>query len=83
MYLVKDTRDDKLYKCKSNIENDELRMLFDTPFIKAGVLTEEESKSHELCIEKFPFIKLVGWFDGRDKRFKGLSFFTWRIVFEN
>ena len=82
MYLIKDDRTGRTYKTRFSIENDCLRSLFTLAFIKAGVLTEEESYKTIKCVDKWPFIKVAGTIDGRTKAAKNLDWFTWRIIFE-
>lgn len=80
MQIIRDARNSKLYKTKYNIENDYLRMLHSLPFIKSGAMTTEESLSYTKCLEKWPFIKIVGKCDGRLSSIKKLDYFTWLVV---
>lgn len=83
MWLIKDIRTNKFYKTKFDISDDRLRSLHSFPFIKSGVLTEDECWSDRLCLDRFNFIKIVMRFDGRVRDWKyDCPYFTWRIVIE-
>ena len=82
MWLIKDNRTRKVYRCKTNIENDRLRGLYYYPFIKGGVLSVAETLSDMRCIDKFPFIEVLGKVDGRTKGAKEHKWFTWLIVID-
>lgn len=79
MQLIKDTRNGEVYKTPFNIENDRVCGLNTPLFVKANVLTDEDRWSTEKCLDKFPYIKIMGWIDGRKKEAKELSYFTWGI----
>lgn len=83
MQLIKDTRNGNLYKTPLGIENDRLCMLNTFRFIKANVLTDKDRWSRMKCLDKFPYIKIVGEIDGRTKAAKKLHYFTWAICCED
>ena len=80
MYLIKDKRNGAEYKTPFNIEGDTICGLNVTPLIKANVLTEEDYFSKQRCLDKFPFIEIVGKIDGRKRETRNLPYFTWLIV---
>lgn len=83
MYLIKDYRTDKYYKTKYSIVGDKLCSLHSLPFIKAGVMTEEESRSSRLCTDKFPFIEEVMRFDARRNTWmRDCEWFSWLVTIE-
>ena len=79
MQVIKDTRSGIVYKTSYPIDNDKVGGLNTQMFVKANVLTEEDRWSKERCLDKFPYIKIVGTIDGRTKEAKKLSYFTWGI----
>ena len=83
MWLIKNHKTGKYYKTKYLIDNDKLCHLHGLPFVKSGVLTEEESRSSRLCTDKWPQIELVGRFDGRVRDWKhDCDWFTWLVVID-
>lgn len=81
MQLIKDNRTNRIYKTKYPIGNDTLRQLHQLPFIKAGAITEAEDLGRR-CIDKWPFIEIIGNVDGRRKGPKNHPWFTWSIVLD-
>lgn len=82
MQLVKDNRTGKVYKTKYPIEDDTLRMLHQQPFLNAGVMSYNEGLTDKKCIEKWPFIEVLGNVDGRTAGAKEHDWFTWLVVIE-
>lgn len=82
MELIKDLRNGKVYKTKYPINGDLLCHLYAHPFIKANVLSVEESASNMRCLEKFPFFKILGNIDGRTKGAREHKYFTWFLVID-
>lgn len=80
MQLIKNKKNGKVYKTKYPIENDKLCSLHPLPFIKSGVLSEEECSSCTKCMDKFPFIEVIGNVDGRTRGAKEHEWFTWLCV---
>lgn len=84
MWLIKNYKTGKYYKTKYLIDDDKLCHLHSLPFVKSGVLTEEESRSSRLCTDKWPQIELVGRFDGRRNTWmRDCDWFTWLIVIDD
>jgi hypothetical protein len=65
MWLIKNYKTNKYYKTKYDITNDKLCQLHSLPFIKSGILTENECVSERKCLDRFPQIEVVMHFDGR------------------
>ena len=83
MWLIKNYKTGRYYKCKYDIVNDTLRSLHGLPFIKAGVMTEAESFTNTKCLEKWSFIDVIMRFDGRRNTWmRDCDYFTWLIVTE-
>lgn len=81
MWLIKNHKTGKYYKTKYRIANDTLRMLHSLPFIKAGIMTDEESLSRRKCVDKWNFIEEVMHFDGRRNTWmRDCEWFTWLVV---
>ena len=80
MQLIKDNRTGKVYKTNYPIENDTLSHLHGYAFVKAGALTEAETLSPMKCLEKWPFIEILGNVDGRTAGAKQHKYFTWLVV---
>lgn len=81
MWLIKNCKTGRYYKCKFDIVNDTLYSLHSLPFIKAGVMTEAESFTNTKCLEKWPFIEVIMRFDGRRNTWmRDCDYFTWLIV---
>ena len=83
MWLIKDNRTGRFYKTKHSIADDRLCGLHGQPFIKAGVMSEEESLSSVLCTDKWPQIEQVTLFDGRVRSWmRDCDWFTWLVVIQ-
>ena len=83
MWLIKNYKTGRYYKCKYDIVNDTLHSLHGLPFIKAGVMTEAESFTNTKCLEKWSFIEVIMRFDGRRNTWmRDCDYFTWLIVTE-
>ena len=81
MFLIKNYRTNKYYKTKYDITKDKLCQLHSLPFIKSGLLTEQECFSSRLAIDKFSEIEVVCRFDGRVRDWKrDCEWFTWLCV---
>lgn len=83
MWLIKNYETNKYYKTRHDITNDKLCQLHSLPFIKSGVLTEDEAVSEEKCLDRFPQIEVICRFDGRVRNWMcHCEWFTWLIVTE-
>ena len=82
MQLIKDLRNGRIYKTKYPIENDLLCHLYGYPFIKANVLSVDESVSNVRCLDKFPYFEVLGNVDGRTKGAREHKYFTWLLVID-
>jgi len=83
MFLVKNNKTGKYYKTKYDITDDRLFHLHSRPFVKSGVLSEKECTSERKCLDRFPQIEVVCWFDGRVHDWKrDCEWFTWGCVIE-
>lgn len=81
MLLIKDYSTGKYYKTKYDIRDDKLCHLHSIPFVKGGVLSEEECRSERKCLDKFAHIHVVGRFDGRRSGWmRECPWFTWLVV---
>lgn len=84
MWLIKNHKSGKYYKTKYRIDNDKLCHLHSFPFVKAGVLTEVESRSSRLCTDKWSQIEQVTKFDGRVHNWmRDCEWFTWLVVIDD
>ena len=82
MWLVKNNRTGKVYKTKYDLETDKLKHLYGRPFIKGGVMSVSETLSEVKCLDKFPFIEVLGKVDGRTKGAREHDWFTWLCVLD-
>lgn len=85
MYLINDKRTGKVYKTKFDITKDVVSFLFHRPFVTAGVLTEQEARigNTQSCMERFPYFKILGWYDGRSRQVKQVKeWFSWLLVID-
>jgi hypothetical protein len=83
MWLIKNHKTGKYYKTTLRIHDDKLRSLHSFPFVKAGAMTEDESRSDVKCLDKWPFIEIVTQFDGRRYTWmRDCDWFTWLVVLE-
>lgn len=81
MFLIKNYKANKYYKTKYDITKDKLCQLHGLPFIKSGILTEDECVSERKCLDRFPQIGVVCRFDGRVRDWKyDCEWFTWLCV---